>query len=172
VEDILREGDPSSSCHLVISGLACRNKILEDGSRQIMAFLVPGSLCDAEVFILREIDHHIGTLAPSLIASIPGDAIRDLLLKRFGIAFCTWVLGYSMGRVATGECGDAGTAPYPAGRYDDSGRHVSAPPPFGIWLLSREHRQGSRGRLPSGRALPEAPVRPATSTLQGEHAKR
>jgi CRP-like cAMP-binding protein len=56
VEDILREGDPSPSCHLVISGLACRYKILEDGSRQIMAFLVPGDLCDAEVFILREIE--------------------------------------------------------------------------------------------------------------------
>jgi CRP-like cAMP-binding protein len=90
VEDILREGDPSPSCHLVISGLACRYKILEDGSRQIMAFLVPGDLCDAEVFILREIDHHIGTLAPSLIASIPGDAMRDLLLKRSGIALALW----------------------------------------------------------------------------------
>jgi CRP-like cAMP-binding protein len=89
-EDILCEGDPSPSCHLVISGLACRYKILEDGSRQIMAFLVPGDLCDAEVFILREIDHHIGTLAPSLIASIPGDAMRDLLLKRSGIALALW----------------------------------------------------------------------------------
>jgi CRP-like cAMP-binding protein len=89
-EDILREGDPSPSCHLVISGLACRYKILEDGSRQIMAFLVPGDLCDAEVFILREIDHHIGTPAPSVIASIPGDAMRDLLLKRSGIALALW----------------------------------------------------------------------------------
>jgi CRP-like cAMP-binding protein len=89
-EDILREGDPSPSCHLVISGLACRYKILEDGSRQIMAFLVPGDLCDAEVFTPKETDHHIGTLALSLIASIPGDAMRDLLLKRSGIALALW----------------------------------------------------------------------------------
>src|SRR3954447_2472971 len=80
-----------------------------------------------------------------------------------------WILD---GKGATGECGEAGTTPCLEGWYDDPAGHVSAPPSFGIWLLSPEHRQGSRRRLPSGRALPEAPVRPATSTLQGEHAKR
>jgi CRP-like cAMP-binding protein len=89
-EDMLREGDPSPSCHLILSGLACRYKILEDGGRQIMAFLVPGDLCDPEVFILKEMDHHIGTLVPSVIASIPGDVMRNLLLKRPGIALALW----------------------------------------------------------------------------------
>jgi CRP-like cAMP-binding protein len=89
-EDIIREGDHSPDCHLIISGLACRYKVLEDGTRQIMAFLVAGDLCDAEVFILKEMDHHIGTLAPSLIATIPGETMRNLLLKRPGIALALW----------------------------------------------------------------------------------
>src|SRR5687767_2169368 len=55
-EDVLRESDPSPSCHLILSGLACRYKILEDGGRQIMAFLVPGDLCDPEVFTLKAMD--------------------------------------------------------------------------------------------------------------------
>ncbi|UEM01988.1 Crp/Fnr family transcriptional regulator [Skermanella rosea] len=89
-EDILREGEHSSENHLVISGLACRYKILEDGRRQILAFLVAGDLCDAEVFILKEMDHHIGTLAPCRIAAIPGDAMRELLLNRPGVALALW----------------------------------------------------------------------------------
>jgi CRP-like cAMP-binding protein len=89
-EDIIREGEYSADLHLVISGLACRYKILEDGSRQILAFLVPGDLCDAEIFILNEMDHSIGTLTPSLIASIPGETIRDLLLNRPSVALALW----------------------------------------------------------------------------------
>ncbi len=89
-EDITREGEHSPDIHIVISGLACRYKILENGSRQIMAFLVPGDPCDAEIFILKEMDHSIGTLAPSVIASIPGETMRDLLLKRPGITLAFW----------------------------------------------------------------------------------
>src|SRR5688572_28450576 len=61
-EDIVREGDRSPDCHVILSGLASRYKILTNGSRQIMAFLIPGDLCDAEIFILKEMDHSIGTL--------------------------------------------------------------------------------------------------------------
>jgi CRP-like cAMP-binding protein len=89
-EDILREGEHSPENHLILSGLACRYKLLEDGRRQILAFLVPGDLCDAEIFILKEMDHNIGTLAPSLIAAVPGDTMRDLLLNRPGIALALW----------------------------------------------------------------------------------
>ncbi|WP_043342394.1 Crp/Fnr family transcriptional regulator [Belnapia moabensis] len=89
-EDIVREGEHSPDIHVVISGLACRYKILQDGRRQIMAFLVVGDPCDSEIFILKEMDHSIGTLIPSVIASIPGDTMKDLLLNRPGIALAFW----------------------------------------------------------------------------------
>ena len=89
-EDIVREGEHSPDIHVVISGLVCRYKILQDGRRQIMAFLVAGDPCDAEIFILKEMDHSIGTLAPSVIASISGDTMKDLLLSRPGIALAFW----------------------------------------------------------------------------------
>lgn len=89
-EDIIREGEHSPDNHLVISGLACRYKILEDGGRQIMAFLVAGDLCDAQIFILKEMDHGIATIAPSVIAEIPGETMRDLLLQRPGVALALW----------------------------------------------------------------------------------
>ena len=89
-EDIIREGEHSEDIHVVLKGLACRYKHLEDGSRQIMAFLVPGDPCDSEIFILDEMDHSIGTLASSTIASIPGSRMKDLLLNRPSIALAFW----------------------------------------------------------------------------------
>ena len=89
-EDIIREGDHSEDIHIVLSGLACRYKLLENGSRQIMAFLVPGDPCDAEIFILKAMDHSICTLAPSLVASVSGEVMRDLMLGRPGIALAFW----------------------------------------------------------------------------------
>jgi CRP-like cAMP-binding protein len=89
-EDIIREGEHSPECHLILSGLACRYRLLPDGGRQILAFLVPGDLCDAEIFILKEMDHSIGTLGPCLVASIPGARMRELLLHRPGVALALW----------------------------------------------------------------------------------
>lgn len=89
-EDIIREGEHSEDIHVVLSGLACRYKHLQDGGRQIMAFLVPGDPCDSEIFILDQMDHSIGTLAPSLIASISGARMKDLLLNRPSIALAFW----------------------------------------------------------------------------------
>ncbi|MDB5412591.1 MAG: cAMP-binding domain of or a regulatory subunit of cAMP-dependent protein kinase [Rubritepida sp.] len=89
-EDIVREGEHSPDMHIVLSGLACRYKLLENGTRQIMAFLVPGDPCDSEIFILKEMDHNIGTLAPSLICSISGKKMREILLNRPGITLAFW----------------------------------------------------------------------------------
>jgi CRP-like cAMP-binding protein len=89
-DDILSEGDRTDHCHVIMAGLACRYKLLPNGDRQIMAFLVPGDLCDAEVFILAEMDHAIGTLTPTTVAMIPGKVIEDLLTKPVGLAKALW----------------------------------------------------------------------------------
>jgi CRP-like cAMP-binding protein len=89
-EDIVREGEHSEDIHIVLSGLACRYKHLEDGSRQIMAFLLPGDPCDSEIFILDAMDHSIGTLAPSTVAAVSGERMKGLLLNNASIALAFW----------------------------------------------------------------------------------
>lgn len=69
-EDIIHEGDKPDHVNLILEGWACRYKMLADGRRQILAFLVPGDLCDLHVYILREMDHSIGTLTPVRHAEI------------------------------------------------------------------------------------------------------
>lgn len=89
-EDIIHDGDKPSDVHLVIEGLACRYKLLEDGRRQITAFFVPGDFCDLHVFILRRMDHSIGTLTPCTMAEISQEAILDLTDRHPAIARALW----------------------------------------------------------------------------------
>ena len=94
-EDIVREGDHSPDCHVVLSGLACRYKILPDGERQIMAFLVPGDLCDAEIFILKEMDHSVGALAPTTTAAATA-------VNRFQVMVVLWPIRHLVLRCPRG----------------------------------------------------------------------
>ncbi|TNC05116.1 Crp/Fnr family transcriptional regulator [Methylobacterium terricola] len=77
-KDIITEGERPDNVHLVIDGFACRYKILPDGKRQIMAFLVPGDFCDLHVAILGEMDHTIGTGWGCQIVEIPRATIDEL----------------------------------------------------------------------------------------------
>jgi CRP-like cAMP-binding protein len=78
-EDVIADGAHSPDCHVIISGLACRYKLMPDGTRQIMAFLVPGDLCDAEIFILKVMDHGVLAMTPCLTALISGEIMKTLL---------------------------------------------------------------------------------------------
>jgi CRP-like cAMP-binding protein len=69
--DIAREGEKSKDVHLILAGWAYRYKELEDGRRQIIAFLLPGDICDQNVFVLREMDHSIGTITAARVADLP-----------------------------------------------------------------------------------------------------
>jgi CRP-like cAMP-binding protein len=89
-EDIMTEGDHSPDCHVVLSGLAARYKLLPDGERQIMAFLVPGDLCDAEIFILKEMDHSVSAMTPTTVGLISGELMKELLRKPGNMAEALW----------------------------------------------------------------------------------
>lgn len=78
-KDIISHGDKVDDIHLVLSGLATRSKTLRDGSRQLMAFLVPGDLCDVEVFILEAMDHDIMALSETTCVLIPAAEMEKLL---------------------------------------------------------------------------------------------
>lgn len=76
--DLISEGEEPSNVHLVMSGYACRYKVLADGRRQIMALFVPGDVCDLHVQILGHMDHSIGTLSEAEIVELPPAAIGRL----------------------------------------------------------------------------------------------
>jgi CRP-like cAMP-binding protein len=89
-EDLIEEGDRPEFVHVVLEGFACRYKLLGDGSRQIMAWLVPGDFCDLHIAILGEMDHNIGTLSSSKIALIRPDAVVQLTQTSASLSKALW----------------------------------------------------------------------------------
>ena len=88
-KDLIREGDEPRDVQLILEGFACRYKLLADGRRQIMAYLLPGDFCDLHIFILRRMDHSIATLSPCRVAAIPRRRILELT-ERPAIARAPW----------------------------------------------------------------------------------
>jgi CRP-like cAMP-binding protein len=89
-EDLIEEGDRPEFVHVVLEGFACRYKLLGDGSRQIMAWLVPGDFCDLHIAILGEMDHNIGTLSSSKIALIRPDSVIKLTQTSASLSKALW----------------------------------------------------------------------------------
>lgn len=78
-DDLIHEGERPGHVHLLLEGWAYRYKLLPNGGRQIMAYLIPGDLCDIHIFILKKMDHSLGLLSDAKIGLIPEAAMLDLL---------------------------------------------------------------------------------------------
>ena len=90
--DIIREGERPDHVHLMIDGWSCRYKVLEDGSRQITAFLVPGRFLRYAHYAVRpDGSQHRVSMTDCRVAFIP----RAKMLETFGAgrtscAPCGW----------------------------------------------------------------------------------
>ncbi|WP_264050538.1 helix-turn-helix domain-containing protein [Methylobacterium flocculans] len=77
--DLIREGDRPEGVFLVLDGMACRHKVRETGARQILAYLLPGDLCDLDVALLDTMDHTITTVSACRVVQIPPETIAALI---------------------------------------------------------------------------------------------
>lgn len=69
-QDLIREGDEPGPMFVMLEGWACRYKVLPSGTRQIMAFLMPGDACDVHIKLLAEMDHSIQAITPALVVTV------------------------------------------------------------------------------------------------------
>ncbi len=94
-QHLIREGDDPTHVFLILEGWAQRYKILPDGKRQIVAFLMPGDLCDTHVFILEKMDHSISMMSEGQVVSIPANDMLAIIENHPRIAqallWCTLV---------------------------------------------------------------------------------
>ena len=89
-EDIFAEGEKPGQVSLILEGWACRYRTLEDGRRQITAFLLPGDMSDLRMFILKSMDHSVAALTKVLLAEIPPDTIVALSDSSPRLARALW----------------------------------------------------------------------------------
>ncbi|MDR7040430.1 CRP-like cAMP-binding protein [Methylobacterium sp. BE186] len=84
--DLIREGAVPEDAVLVLEGFACRYTHCQNGSRQIIAYLLPGDLCDVDLADLGSMDHAVGTLSRCIIARVPREALVSLIAQHPNIA--------------------------------------------------------------------------------------
>ena len=75
--DLAREGQRSKECMLLLSGMVCRYRLLQNGQRQIMSFHFPGDILDLTGLLLGNMDHSIGALTPVEVAPIAHATLLD-----------------------------------------------------------------------------------------------
>ena len=77
--DVVREGAKPEKMHVVLAGWAQRYKQLEDGRRQILGFILPGEVCNLDLFTMMRADHSIAAVRTLTVAEIDRDEIERLL---------------------------------------------------------------------------------------------
>jgi CRP-like cAMP-binding protein len=89
-QDIVVEGQLPRSVFVLKTGMACRYRILSDGRRQILTFLLPGDLCDLHAFLFKEMDHSIAAITPLQLAAITRDEVMDVAVTHPRIGAALW----------------------------------------------------------------------------------
>ena len=89
---ILSEGAHSAQLFTLLSGWAFRYKMLEDGRRQILNYLLPGDLVGLQGSIIGEMQHSVETLSPVVLCVFQRDTLPTLFRNHPGLAFdITWL---------------------------------------------------------------------------------
>jgi CRP-like cAMP-binding protein len=83
---LVHEGCRTDMVYLILNGMAARYKLLPNGRRQILGFLVPGDVCDLQFLDMGKTDHSVGLLSDSEIVRIPLQTFRNLIQSFPGIA--------------------------------------------------------------------------------------
>ncbi|SFU36496.1 Crp/Fnr family transcriptional regulator [Halomonas korlensis] len=84
--DIISEGQKPDEVRLIAEGWACRYKRLENGEQHIMAYLIPGDICDLYTSILDQMDHSIRSLTPLKVIIFSPDEPSNLMEHNLRLA--------------------------------------------------------------------------------------
>ncbi|SFU96882.1 Crp/Fnr family transcriptional regulator [Halomonas korlensis] len=85
-QDIILVNEKPEFVHLIIEGWACRYKLLADGQRAIVAYLIPGDLCDIHIALLDHMDHSVCSLTPLKIAYLSREKIEEMFFNNNTLA--------------------------------------------------------------------------------------
>lgn len=88
---LVREGHRTTDCSLILRGFAFRQKLLSNGSRQIISIHIPTEFVDLQNGLLTTADHNVQAIDGCEAAIIPRDALAALLADRSAIRKAMWV---------------------------------------------------------------------------------
>ena len=88
---LVREGQQVNECALLLSGFAYRQKILRDGSRQIISIHIPTEFVDLQNSMIGLADHSVQSLNQCEVAIVPIRALLHLQETHPAIRQAMWI---------------------------------------------------------------------------------
>lgn len=89
---IVQEATHSAHLFTVLSGWAFRYKLLRDGRRQILNYLVPGDLIGLQSGLIGEMQHSVEALTPMSLCMFERNKLSTLYRKQPELGFdITWI---------------------------------------------------------------------------------
>jgi CRP-like cAMP-binding protein len=110
--NILDEGERPKNAHAIMDGFSCRYKLLPDGKRQILDFIISGDICDGHMIILAKMDHSVGTLTRCNVAYMPHKALFDVTEKHPKVAQALWWIALVQESIAREWLANIGRRPH------------------------------------------------------------
>jgi CRP-like cAMP-binding protein len=89
-EVLVRAFEPVAVCSILVSGLACRVKQMQDGRRQISELHTPGDFADLHSFSLKYLEHDIVALTACEFAIVPHANIHALTERQPHLTRVYW----------------------------------------------------------------------------------
>lgn len=89
-QEVVAEGSRTSLVHVLAKGVACRYRMLADGKRQIVAFLLPGDIVDLFSPVSDVADHSVSALSGCEVTSIHLQSFRALIDAYPNLSFALW----------------------------------------------------------------------------------
>ena len=89
---ILHQGSRSAHLHTVLQGWGFRYKLMSDGRRQILNYILPGDLIGLQASLVGEMEHSVDALSPMVLCTFDRERLRELYVRFPGLAFdVTWL---------------------------------------------------------------------------------
>lgn len=89
---ILAEGSHSEHLYTVIAGWGFRHKLLENGRRQILNFVLPGDLIGLQGSLAEEMGHSVEALSDMMLCVFQRSRLWELFRGHPGLAYdLTWL---------------------------------------------------------------------------------
>lgn len=89
---LLSEGSNSAHLFTVFAGWGFRYKLLEDGRRQILNYVLPGDMIGLQGSLMGEMQHSVEALSPMLLCMFERDRLMELYRGYPGLGYdITWI---------------------------------------------------------------------------------
>ncbi|MDR7039727.1 CRP-like cAMP-binding protein [Methylobacterium sp. BE186] len=90
INGALVHGGVTDRVYLVMSGFACRYKMLPSGQRRIVSFVLPGDLCSMHDVGAFGRDLSVGALTPCSVADLPRSRLMELISLYPAVSRAIW----------------------------------------------------------------------------------